>query len=155
MSEKSIFQKSFSNDDLWAIKTKIAEAELKTSGEIRVKIRDKCEEKFEGGTRAQAEADFYAEGLNETRDKTGVLILLVLGQKKLEILADQGINSMLLPNELNSITAETVSFFREGRFKEGVVYAIDVLAGHLATYFPRKDDDKNELPDDVIVEVKR
>ena len=44
--EKLIYQ-YFSDDDFWAIKAKIAEAELKTSGEIRVKIRERCEKEFE------------------------------------------------------------------------------------------------------------
>lgn len=151
MAEKLISQ-YFSDNDLWIIKAKIAEAELKTSGEIRVKIREKCENELKGKTFLQAQADFYSENLDKTRDETGVLILLILQEQRLEILADKGINSKLSQGELNSIVIKTTGFFHNNRFVDGIIYAIRALSDHLTKHFPRKSDDKNELPNDVITE---
>ncbi|MBA7625020.1 MAG: hypothetical protein GH143_07385 [Calditrichaeota bacterium] len=39
--------------------------------------------------------------------------------------------------------------FREGRYREGLVEGIGVLGGQLAEHYPCREDDVDELPDEV------
>mgnify|MGYP001605367744 CR=1 FL=1 len=83
----------FSEKDLAEIEAATSAAEANTSGEIRVVIRSHYDEGLEGNLHEQAKRDFLAKGLDKTRDKTGVIILLVLEAKKFMIWGDDGIHS--------------------------------------------------------------
>src|SRR3989338_1774349 len=65
----------FSQEDYAAMKEAVRKAEKNSSGEIRVKNRQGFTEGLEGDLDAQALRDFAKEGLHNTRDKTGVLVL--------------------------------------------------------------------------------
>ncbi len=64
----------FDDDDFLRISNKISEAELITSGEIRVSIReDKTFAERNSDLRSLAEKEFYRLNMHQTRDKTGIL----------------------------------------------------------------------------------
>ena len=139
------------------------EAESNTSGEIRVKIINEydqdlasCYEHRDGSRRVHEQAlrEFEREGMHNTRDKTGILVLVVLSEKRFTILADEGIYSKLAQEWWNH-KAETMSgYFRAGNPARGICEAVKEVGKELSRYFPKKPDDVNELPDDVIVEGK-
>lgn len=140
----------FSKEELERIKSTVREAEKVTSGEIRVKIISNCRE----GRNSKEEAilQFYEEGLNNTKDQTGVLILIILENKTIELLADHGINEKVSPNSWGNIVQKMSNSFKQGDFCKGLCDAVKEVGEHLKTHFPIKPDDTDELPDDVIVE---
>ncbi|MBI4991719.1 MAG: TPM domain-containing protein [Candidatus Harrisonbacteria bacterium] len=138
----------FSEEALARIKEAVGEAEKKTSGEIRVVVLQKCDYL---DSRIQALMEFERAGMQNTRDKTGVLILLALRERKFEIVADEGINAKIVPEEWQKLSADMAQYFRDGLFAEGVLLAVNRVGHELAEHFPRKSDDINELPDDVIL----
>lgn len=147
----------FSETDLARIAECVRQAEAKTSGEIRVKIREhfqkghECFEADISNIHHQAEFDFHAEGLANTWDKTGILLLVVLSARKFKILADEGIYKKLPQFYLDNCAKDLATRFLNAEYVRGICETVDALGVMLANHFPRRPDDVNELPDDVVI----
>ena len=137
--------------DRSAIADAIASAERATSGEIRVKVITRCDSDVHGNIRDQAVREFQKEGLCQTRDKTGVLILIVVEEKRLYILADEGINSKVNQKYWDDHATGLQFHFKVGAFARGLSVVIASIGADLAKHFPRSADDINELSNEVIV----
>jgi uncharacterized membrane protein len=139
----------FTREELDGIKKAVAYAELLTCGEIAVDIISDCRRGF--STKEQALAEFHRLGLDKTRDKTGVLVLIILRQKAAEILADKGINDKVPADCWNDVVNIIVDGFKEGKPYRGICRAVGLIGDRLGENFPRKPDDTNEIPDDVAL----
>ncbi len=157
----SPIERAFPGDALRRIAEAVRTAESGTSGEIRVKILSRCDPDLrrcadpEERLGAQALREFAREGVHATRDRTGVLLLVVLGERRLRILADAGIHP-LLPQEWWDLRAERLAGrFREGACAEGVCEAVAEVGRELASRFPAGPGDANELPDEPALGRER
>lgn len=138
------------DDDLLMISNAIREAEKTTSGEIRVSIREKKHFLRRKKTIGElAKEEFFRLGMDKTRDKTGILIYLLLSEKKFHILADTGINEKVEKNTWHKIKDNMQEKFRQGFFSEGIILGIREVGEILTRHFPVKEDDTNELPNTV------
>lgn len=138
------------DDDLLRISGKIREMEMMTSGEIRVSVKEKKPLlKRRKDISELAKEEFFRLKMDNTRDKTGILIYLLLDQRQFYILADSGINEKVTRNTWDLIRDEVQEKFRMGRFSEGIILCIERVGNKLAENFPRKSDDTNELSDKV------
>src|ERR671939_390464 len=70
------------------------------------------------------------------------------GEIRFVVLGDKGIDEKVPAGFWDDIAAKLTIRFRNGEFTEGIVDAITAAGEHLRTYFPRADDDVNELADD-------
>jgi uncharacterized membrane protein len=138
------------HDEFDRVAETVREAERKTSGEIRVIIVSDFEKGVKTA-REQAIHEFYRNGMDKTRDKTGVLILLVLERRAVEVLADQGINEKVESGTWDKVVSAVSQGIKQGRRCEAVCNAVREVGDTLALYFPRREDDTDELPDTVIV----
>ncbi len=145
----------FSESDLLKIKEAVAEAEANTSGEIRVVIRSRYSEDLQGDIHAQAKHEFAKYGLGNTRDKTGVLILLVMSTREFRIIGDIGIYAKVGRDYWDLLAGWLTTHFKEGNYVLGICKVVDEVGKGLAAHFPKKSDDTNELSDDVIVEDEK
>jgi len=143
------WQEFFSKEELDRILQAVKKAETLTSGEIRVVLRDACDPDL--STKDQALIDFRKYGLNKTRDKTGVLIMVVLQFRRVEVLADQGINDQVPEGYWDGIVWTITNSFKEGKSCEGICNAVEAVGQMLAEKFPRKPDDTDELSNEPIV----
>ncbi len=142
----------FTDDDFLRISNKIKEAEKTTSGEIRVSIKEEIPFlKRNKSIKELAEEEFYRLNMNNTRDKTGILLFIVLGERKFYILADEGINEKVPPDTWGRIRSLIEDEFRNGRFAQGIIKGIEEIGKVLTNYFPIKPDDTNELPNKVVI----
>ena len=142
----------FSDDDFLLISDKIGEIEKNTSGEIRVSIREK--KKFSErhiGVRDLAEKEFYRLNMHQTRDKTGILLFFLLGEREFYILADEGINEKVDPSVWDNVSKEIQEKFLNGYFTQGILSGINSVGELLAKHFPIKPDDVNELTNKVVI----
>ena len=142
----------FDDDDFLLISNKIKETEKVTSGEIRVALKESVpffKKKKDIGKLAQEE--FYNLKMNETRDKTGILIYILLSSRLFYIVADEGINSKVEQKTWDDIRNEMESQFKIGHFVEGVVTTIENVGRVLSQFFPIKTDDTNELSNKVVL----
>ena len=148
----SLFQKNIlSKSELEKLSAIIEKAERNTSGEIRIAIRKKREWKEKNLSIADlAVKEFYRLGMQRTRDKTGVLIFLLLSEKKLYIAADETIDQMVDEGTWEKIADRMSKNFKEGNFFEGLSEAVQSVSEHLKKHFPRQPDDINELPNDIV-----
>ena len=90
----ALIDKYFSKDDLQKITEACEKAEEKTAGEVRVSIFSKRPRKLKNlSLKEVAQAEFFRLGMDKTRDKTGILLLIILVERKFQILADSGINA--------------------------------------------------------------
>ncbi|HEX2865671.1 MAG TPA: TPM domain-containing protein [Ignavibacteriales bacterium] len=149
MKQPLIYQ-LMDDDDLLMISNAITEAEKTTSGEIRVSIREKKPFlKRKKSIHELAEEEFFRLGMDKTRDKTGILIYLLLSEKEFHILADTGINEKVEKNTWHKIKDDMQQKFRNGFFSDGIVLGIREVGEILSSHFPIKPDDTNELPNTV------
>lgn len=142
----------FNDDDLLRISHKISEMEKTTSGEIRISVSEK--RKFSDRKkelRKLAEEEFFRLKMNETRDKTGILLFIQLNEKKFYILADEGINSKVEQSTWDTIRDEMLNEFKSGRYSDGVLLGIQKIGTVLSEYFPVKSDDTNELSNKIVL----
>jgi len=141
-----------SDDDFLLISDKIKEMEKITSGEIRVSIKEeKGINLKKKSIRNLAEDEFFRLSMNETRDKTGILIYISLRKKEFYILADSGINEKVEQSTWDKIRDKMASEFKIGNFRDGILSAIESVGKILNNHFPIKDDDTNELSNQVVL----
>lgn len=106
----------------------------------------------EEAVRRRAFIAFYEHGLDKTRQKTGVLFFLSLFERKVYILADQGIYSKIGQETLNHYAKIVAEGVRRGQACNVLCHAIHETGKLLSTHFPIVAGDTNELPDTVIIE---
>lgn len=150
--EKLIYH-YFTDDDFLRISNKIKEAESKTSGEIRVAVKERkhfFDRKKQ--IRLLAEKEFYKLNMQNTRDKTGILLYLLLGERQFYILADEGINTKVGDDTWHKVRDEIQSHFQNGKFAEGLMWGIGRVGKILSEHFPIKDDDTDELSNEIVLE---
>ena len=126
----------------------IKQAELNTSGEIKVHIENHCRESVE----QRSLFIFNHLKLNKTQQRNGVLIYLAAKDRSFAILGDEGINKVVEEGFWNDIRDLMAAAFKEGRFAEGLEQGIQRCGEKLKAYFPYQSDDINEIPDDISYE---
>ncbi|MDR3609662.1 MAG: TPM domain-containing protein [Ignavibacteriaceae bacterium] len=143
----------FVNDDeLLRITNKIREYEKLTAGEICVSIREhKTLLQWRKPVAELAKREFVRLGIGKTRDKTGVLIYILLEERQFFILADSAINDKVTEDTWHKIKDGMQEFFVNGKFAKGIIYGVEKTGKVLAEHFPVKPDDTNEIPDRVIL----
>lgn len=123
----------------------IKEAELNTSGEIRVHIEDKCKV----DVLDRAAYLFKKLGMQKTELRNGVLIYLAYGDRKFAVLGDVGINQKVTENFWDDISQKMKGLFQEERFAVGLSTGIIMAGEALKEHFPYQKDDINELSNDI------
>ena len=123
----------------------IADAENKTSGEIRLHLETNCKD----DVLDRAAVIFQKLDMHKTELRNGVLIYLATEDKKLAILGDAGINSKVPENFWEDAKEAMVSAFKTGEYAKGLVNAITMVGDKLKVFFPVAKDDINELSDEI------
>jgi len=142
----------FSDDDFLDISNKIKEMEKITAGEIRIAIKEDIPSfKMKSSIKDLATAEFYKLGMAETRDKTGILIYVMLSKREFYILADFGINEKVNQSTWDNIRNEMQESFKHGDYLDGILATIEKVGNILGDFFPIKEDDTNELSNKVVV----
>ena len=106
---------------------------------------------IEAQTHHRAVEAFFAHGLHATRDRTGVLIMISVFERKVRVLADSGINSKVPEKAWDDVIELLLSAIRQQKPMDGMSRAIALCGEHLAKTFPGKSD-INELPDGLVTE---
>jgi uncharacterized membrane protein len=131
-------------DDAKVVKA-IAEAESQTSGEIRVFIAS------HEVTDALAEAknQFARMGMEKTAERNGVLIYVAPRSQTFALVGDAAVHQKCGDDFWNATADQMRAHFKEGRFADGLLAGIQSVGDVLARHFPHRDDDRNELPNEI------
>lgn len=105
---------------------------------------------FDAEVREKALVTFVEHGIYHTRGGSGVLILISLFERRVFVLADEGINKRVPLHTWDEIVAIVTRGIIERHACEALCLAIERCGDLLAHEFPRQDDDHNELPDLII-----
>jgi uncharacterized membrane protein len=144
-------RRAFPRASLEKIGRSVGEHERRHRGELRVVI--------EGGmplqslalrrTARERAAQLFARlGVGNTKDRAGVLIYLLLADRRVEILADRGIHERVGDAAWATICGTMEQAFAAGRFEEGLLAGLAAASDLLARHFPADEgDNPNELPD--------
>jgi putative membrane protein len=102
----------------------------------------------------RARRAFVENGLARTRGRTGILIFVALLERRVVVLADEGIHRALGPGESwEQVVELALDGLRCGRAQEGLEAAIrrcgEILAHHFPVSPARNTD---ELPNAVVIE---
>ncbi|MBS9773766.1 MAG: TPM domain-containing protein [Tenacibaculum sp.] len=142
MSKLSNF---LSSSDEQEIVKAITEAELNTSGEIRVHIEGTSNKPY----MERAVEVFNSLEMYNTKQRNGVLIYIAVEDNQLVIYGDEGIYKIAESNFWDDTCNLIINSFKEGNHKEGIVKGVLEVGEKLKTFFPYKKDDIDELPNTI------
>ena len=142
----------FNDDDFLRVSHKIKELEKITAGEIRIALKEnKSFLKRNKQIDELAKEEFLSLGMSDTRDRTGILIYVLLGERQFYILADEGINQKVEQATWDNVRDDIQNEFRKGHYTEGLLKGIEDVGNILGEHFPVKPDDTNELSNKVVI----
>jgi putative membrane protein len=95
---------------------------------------------------------FFEMGLTRTRDRTGILIMVSLLEHRVQVLADEGINSKVEDGAWDEVVHLILGGVKSGDLTTGLCQGIERCGELLTKNFPIKPDDTNELPNELIVQ---
>jgi len=149
----SFFEKNIlTGKEMSNIASVISEVEKETIGEIRVNIqKTKSFAERKLSVYDLAVKKFFELGMDKTKDKTGVLIFLLLSDKKFQIIGDEGINKRVSKEFWDVLAIKMAEYFRNNKFVEGINHTIKEVGIVLKKEFPMKSGDTNELSNDVVI----
>jgi len=132
-----------------AIEAAIGAEETRHDGELRfaveaaLPLRD-----LVAGTSAHERAVelFSRMRIWDTEQNAGVLIYLLLADKRVEIVADRGIDRRVGQTAWEAICGAMQREFAEGRFEQGAIVGVRAISDLLATHFPPSAGKPDELP---------
>jgi uncharacterized membrane protein len=134
-------------EDREAVERAVADAESRTSGEIRVHVsRDLLP--FQN-PRRRAIRQFFRLGMDRTRDATGVLLFFVLEKRRFEIVADRGIHTRVAEGTWDRMAREIEKAIGEKGLSPGICHGVRLVGDVLAQHAPRLADDRDELSNEV------
>lgn len=139
---------------LQAIERAVAESERRHDAELRFAVeagltfaallRDQT-------ARQRAVEVFSQLRVWDTEHNSGVLIYIQLVDRKVEILADRGINALVPQAEWEAICRRIEQRYRKGEFEQGTLDAIEEITVRLARHFPPKEANPDELPNRPVI----
>lgn len=82
----------------------------------------------------------------DTEHNSGVLIYLLLADRRVEIIADRGIHARVGSERWNAICYAMEYKFRADEFESGALEGIAAITALLQKHYPAKGANPNELP---------
>ena len=102
-------------------------------------------------SRDRAREVFAQQGVWNTEENVGVLIYLLLADRRVEIVADRGIDARVDKGEWQRLCEQMQGLFRDRRFEEGAIAGVRGVSELLLRHFPCTSAPRNELPDRPIM----
>jgi uncharacterized membrane protein len=124
----------------------IRQAELRTSGEFRIHMERRCS----GDPLVRAQKVFHRMGMHKTEEHNAVLIYLALDSHKFALYGDSAIHSRTGNDFWVGLAAQVKERIQTTqRLSAGLCLAVETIGTQFALHFPRKENDRNEIPDEI------
>ena len=127
------------------IEAAIAEAEKKSTGEIRVYVSHKERHNALDFARRR----FQQLGMLRTRQRNAVLIYIVPRTQQVAVIGDVGVHEKCGNAFWEMVVRGLTQRMKQGKFTEAIVEAIHDTGSMLQRYFPGTRDDSNELSNEI------
>jgi uncharacterized membrane protein len=126
----------------------IAAAEAKTSGEIRVYVQ---RGNLKGDALAAARKQFHKLGMQKTKERNAVLILVAPRARKFAVVGDAGVHQKCGEVYWQRLVDSMREHFQSENFTQALLEAIEQTGELLAQHFPREErGGRDELPNEII-----
>ena len=110
------------------------------------------EDKISEEVNQRALQAFYKHRLHHTKDRTAILIMVSLLERRVEILADAGINEKVSKDTWQGIVSDMIACIKTNDLSEGICVAVRECGDILAKDFPGQHDNPDEVSNKLIVE---
>ena len=143
-------RRAFPRATMAAIAEAIRTAESAHGGEIRFVVEAALEpgELMRGMTPRERAIDVFSQlRVWDTQHNNGVLIYVLLADRRVEIVADRGIHAKAGAEAWSVICRGMETHFGAGDFGRGAVQGIEAVTQLVTRHFPLTPGDRNELPD--------
>jgi len=150
LSTRNEAERAFPPATLAAITEAITAGEQTHRGEVRLVVEKSLplSAVWEGVTNRQRAIALFADyGIWDTEDNCGVLLYVNLADRKVDIVADRGINRKIAPATWQAICNAMTAGFAQGRFHDATLEAVSQVHALLRQHFPSNGARPNELPD--------
>jgi len=103
---------------------------------------------------AAAHVAFVRHQVFRTRDRTGILLFVARFERQVRVLADEGVYRAVERASWDELAAQVAAGMRDQAPAEALLDAVRRTGELVARFGPRRrDDDRNELPDDPVTSV--
>lgn len=146
--------RTFPATTLTTIEAKIGEQESRHDGEIRFAVEASLPiaDLARGmSSRDRAIEIFTRLHVWDTAQNSGVLVYVLLADKRVEIVADRGVDQRVGKVAWDMICGEMERRFAAKRFEEGALVGIQAISDLLVTHFPPRADNIDELPNRPVI----
>ncbi|WP_299135438.1 TPM domain-containing protein [uncultured Tenacibaculum sp.] len=123
----------------------IRQAELNTSGEIRVHI-EKSTTLFHYDRALEV---FSTLKMYNTKQENAVLIYVAVEDHKFVIYGDKGIDTVVPKNFWDTTKNTMQEQFKKGNFKQGIIDGVLKAGEELKAHFPWQTNDEDELSNEI------
>jgi uncharacterized membrane protein len=150
----AVARHAFPDTTLDAISAAVMTGEQTHRGEIRLVVEKSLPfaAAWEGITNRQRALAMFAEcGVWDTEDNCGVLIYVNLAERKVDIVADRGIDRRIDAAMWQAVCDTMTAGFAQGNFHDSTLAAIARVNELLRTHFPANGSRPNELPDRPVM----
>jgi len=142
----------YSGEGLQRIAAAVAEGEARHRGEICFAVEPAltARQVLRGvQARDRAHEVFARLRVWDTAANNGVLVYLLLADRRIEVVADRGLSGLVSDEQWRGACLLMEERLRAGEPVEAIVRGVAAISDLLARHFPRVpgDDDGNELPD--------
>jgi uncharacterized membrane protein len=145
----SIFRsnKFMSNAEKKRLVQSIKNIEMRTSGEVRVYIEGECPTE---NPMLRCKELFVHLDMHKTILRNAVLIYVATKDRKYAIFGDEGIYEKAGQDYWNTRAERLVAELKAGHLVQGINECLQDIGDSLATFYPPRLGNKNELPDDIV-----
>lgn len=154
LSFRSRLDRDFDAATRRAIQEAVEATERTHRGEIRFAVESRLDTArvWAGESARERAIELFSQlRVWDTRGNSGILVYILLADRRVEIVADRGYTDAVAEEQWREICDAIEGACREGRFREGAVEGVRACARHAARVFPSEGDDVNELADEVVV----
>jgi len=149
-----ILRRQFPPATLDAIERAVAAGEKTHRGQLRFVVEAELTtgQLWAGISARQRAIDVFSMlRVWDTEENNGVIVYVLLADRKVEIVADRGIHRKVGDERWRAICKEIELRYRKGDFIGGSVTGIDKISAELAHGFPSRGGEKNEQSDRPVV----
>jgi uncharacterized membrane protein len=149
------YRQHFTAENTKLLSDKIAAAELGHRGEIRVVVESQLPIGIvlAGISPRQRAISYFADlRVWDTEENSGILLYLILAERKIEIVADRGIAKLVEQAEWNKICQQLQNQLGTDQVLEGLSKAITEFGTLLRQHYPidRQANNPDELSNELI-----
>ncbi len=104
----------------------------------------------ESKVRQRALVHFMEAGVTETKERTGILIFISTRERRIELIADSGIDAVIDSSTWSEVVELILEGIKSNQVKDGIISAVTKCGKLLSEKFPSNEENPNELNDSIV-----